>query len=554
MIRSILVIIAALSLLPCSLRAQQADGVDALTQLQKLNQVYRYLSGMYVEEVEMAPLVESAIKSMLAELDPHSAYIDAEEMKGVRESFVGEFSGIGVEFNLLQDTVMVVNTIVGGPAEKVGVLPNDRIVAIDGENAVGISRSDVPKRLRGETGSTVEITVVRHGVSEPLEFRMVRDRIPINTVDAAYRIDDRIGYIKVNRFGQTTMEEFRKAFGSMKRIDGLILDLRGNGGGLLDQAIEMANFFLPAGSLIVSTEGRAISRNDFRARHEGEFTRGRVVVLIDENSASASEIVSGAIQDWDRGVIVGRPSFGKGLVQRQFPLSDGSAVRVTIARYHTPSGRVIQRPYEQGKRDEYYKAHYRRLAHQDTVAADSAAPLFRTLRTGRPVHGGGGITPDIVVEADTTGVSDYLWKLVRRGVINEYVLSHLDSHRAELTATYRTFDDYDARFEVTQQMLDGLVKLAESRGVEPDAEGLAASAQLLRTQLKAIIAQKLFDMTAYYRIMNRERGEEVERAVELLRDWKHLGAPLLEAGEGAASHGAADKSRTAEQHNTTGKI
>lgn len=541
MIRRLIVVLTALSVLPCSLRAQQADGSDALMQLQKLNRVYRYLSGMYVEEVEMAPLVESAIKSMLSELDPHSAYIDAEEMKGVRESFEGEFSGIGVEFNLLKDTVMVVNTIVGGPAEKTGVLPNDRIVAIDGENVVGISRGDVPRRLRGKTGSAVEITVVRHGVSEPLEFRIVRDRIPINTIDAAYRIDDRIGYIKVNRFGRTTMEEFRKAFGGMKGIDGLILDLRGNGGGLLDQAIEMANFFLPAGSLIVSTEGRAVTRCDFRARHEGEFTRGRVAVLIDENSASASEIVSGALQDWDRGVIVGRPSFGKGLVQRQFPLGDGSAVRVTIARYHTPTGRVIQRPYEQGRREEYYKAHYRRLAHRDTVAADSAAPLFRTLRTGRPVHGGGGITPDITVEADTTGVSDYLWKLVRRGVVNEYVLSYLDSHRAHLTATYRTFEDYDARFEVTQQMLDSLAKLAESRGVAPDEAGLAVSGQLLRTQLKAIVAQKLFDMTAYYRIMNRARGEEYGQAIELLRDWEHRGAPLLEANGEAASHEVIDR-------------
>lgn len=528
MVRRIVTLLSILFALPCALHAQGESAHDALGQLQKLNQVYRYLSGMYVEDVDMAPLVEKAIKSMLAELDPHSAYIDPAEMKSVQEEFDGEFSGIGVEFNVLKDTIMVVNTIVGAPAEKVGVLPNDRIVEIDGRSAVGMSRADVPKHLRGVTGTAVEIGVVRHGFAEPLSFRIVRDKIPINTIDAAYRIDAKTGYIKVNRFGRTTMEEFRTAYDGMKGIEALILDLRGNGGGLLDQAIEMANFFLPEGSLIVSTEGRAITRTEFTATHDGAFTRGRLAVLIDENSASASEIVSGAIQDWDRGVVIGRPSFGKGLVQRQFPLADGSAVRVTIARYHTPSGRVIQRPYEQGKREEYFRAHYDRLRHADTLAADSVAPLYRTLIAGRPVHGGGGITPDIRVEADTTGVTEYLMKLIRRGVINEYILSYLDDKRSELTATYKDFDDYNARYEVSQEMLAALAELGASRDVALDEAQFAESEQLLRTQLKATVAQKLYGIPAYYRILNEARGREYHRAVELLHDWKRQGAPLLE--------------------------
>ena len=337
-----------------------AQETGAAQQLRKLMQVYRYLDGLYVDEVEMGPLVESAIEGMLEELDPHSAYIGAEDMKGVQESFDGEFSGIGIEFNVLRDTVIVVNTIVGGPAERVGVMPNDRIVRIDTLDAVGFKQTDVPKHLRGKTGTRVEIDVVRHGEPAPLHFVIVRDKIPLNTVDAAYMAADGVGYIKVNRFGRTTMSEFREAFDKLGRPESLILDLRGNGGGLLEQAVEMAGFFLPRGALVVSTEGRAVPPMSLRNPHDGEAPDGPLAVLIDENSASASEIVAGAVQDWDRGVVVGRPSFGKGLVQRQIGLGDGSAVRITVARYHTPSGRVIQRPYEKGKRREYYLDHLRR--------------------------------------------------------------------------------------------------------------------------------------------------------------------------------------------------
>ena len=520
--RIVVLFFAALFALP--LAAQEAGSAQ---QLQKLMQVYRYLNGLYVDEVEMGPLVESAITGMLEELDPHSAYIGAEDMKGVQESFDGEFSGIGIEFNVLRDTVIVVNTIVGGPAERVGVMPNDRIVRIDTLDAVGFKQTDVPKHLRGKTGTRVEIDVVRHGEPEPLHFVIVRDKIPLNTVDAAYMAADGVGYIKVNRFGRTTMSEFREAFDKLGRPGSLILDLRGNGGGLLEQAVEMAGFFLPRGALVVSTEGRAVPPMSLRNPHSGEDPDGRLVVLIDENSASASEIVAGAVQDWDRGVVVGRPSFGKGLVQRQIGLGDGSAVRITVARYHTPSGRVIQRPYEKGKRREYYLDHLRRYDDAVRDSLDAGAPEYRTLRTGRTVHGGGGIRPDVMVEADTAGFSVYYANLIRRGVVNEYVISYMDRERNRLERAYPDFAAFDAGFSVGEEMLAGLKALGRERGVELDEAGFAASEPLMRVQLKALVAQRLFDTGAFYRVMNPVQNSAYQRATAILENWEQEGAPLL---------------------------
>ena len=523
--RLITLIVGVLCTAPWSVRAQFDDAAAA--QLQKLVQAYRYVDAAYVDSLDTAPLVEEAIRGMLTRLDPHSAYLSEEEMKGVDESFDGSFGGIGIEFNVLNDTVVIVNTIAGGPSAQVGLLPGDRIVGIDGQRAVGLSRAEVPERLRGPSGTQVRLEVSRHAVKEPLAFTVTRGDIPLHTVDAAYKVDAETGYIKVNRFGRTTMQEFVEAFKGMKGVRSLILDLRGNGGGLLDQAVAMANFFLPRGSRIVSTEGRAVPPRAYTAPVDGAFLRGPVVVLIDENSASASEIVAGALQDWDRAVVVGRPSFGKGLVQRQFRLGDGSAIRVTVARYHTPSGRVIQRPYEKGKRREYYLDHLRRYDDPMRDSLDTGAPEYRTLRTGRTVYGGGGIRPDVLVGADTAGFSAYYANLIRRGVVNEYVISYMDRERAALEKAYPTFEAFDKGFEAGDAMLEGLTGLGGQRGVAFDEGGFAASAPLMRIQLKALVAQRLFDTAAFYRVMNPAQNEAYRRAVEILADWEHKGESLL---------------------------
>ncbi len=509
-------IFAIAGILSVVLLADQPD--DAAAQLRKFTQVYRYLNALHVDEPDAGPLVEGAIAGMLERLDPHSTYIGAEEMQGVEESFNGEFSGIGIEFNLLRDTVVVVGTIAGGPAERVGMRAGDRIVRIDSLDAVGFGRSEVPRHLRGERGTKVGIEVVRPGLRERLRFVIVRDRIPLHTVDAAYTTAGGAGYIKVNRFGHTTMQEFREAYRRLGRPRRLIVDLQGNGGGLLEQAIEMAAFFLPRGATIVSTEGRAVPAQTFCATHDGENLTGALAVLLDEQSASASEIVAGALQDWERATVIGRPSFGKGLVQRQIPLDDGSAVRITIARYRTPSGRVIQRPYENGHRREYYLDHLRRCDDAVRDSLDAAALVYRTLLTGRPVYGGGGIRPDILVEPDTAGFSSYYAALLRHGIVHDFVTDRTDRERERLTAAYSSFEAFDQGFTVEDAMLQEIVCRGERAGIQPDEAGLRASEKLMRLQLKALFAQQLFGTEGFYRVLNVPHKGAFGKAEELLAE------------------------------------
>ncbi len=495
--------------------------LDMTRQRQKLNEFYGILTGSYADTINYSDIVEKGIVSMLAELDPHSVYMTAAEQKASQEDLGGSFSGIGIEFNVMNDTIVVVNTIAGGPAEMRGVAPNDRITVIDGKSAVGMNRTDVPKILRGPKGTKVSISVVRNGTVKPLDFTITRDNIPLNTVDAAYKVDDKTGYIKVNRFGQTTGPEFAKAFAGFGGVDGLIVDLRGNGGGYLPEAIRMSGFFLNKGDLVVSTEGNMYPSQSFNAAVTGAFSKGRLIVLVDEASASASEIVAGAVQDWDRGIVVGRPTFGKGLVQREFSLEDGSALRITVAKYLTPTGRAIQRPYQPGHKEEYYEDFVRRYNTASPDTLNTAGPEYHTLRTGRPVYGGGGIWPDVYVAADTTGYSAYWAKLVRSGQMHEFIQHYLDGNRSRLAGKYPDVESYIRGFDA-DTLIPQLVDYAAARGTEPDAEGLAVSRGWLSGQLKALIAQRLWDTTAYYRVSNMEFDEAFAKAREMMARWRDM--------------------------------
>ncbi|MCC8062939.1 MAG: S41 family peptidase [Rikenellaceae bacterium] len=498
-------------------RAQQITAGQA-AQFQKINQVMYLIANGYVDTVDMPRLVEGAIVEMLGSLDPHSVYIGKEEMKAEEQEIEGNFEGIGIEFNVLRDTIVVVNTVPGGPSEQVGLMSGDRIVYVGGELKTKVRLGDVPKFLRGPKGTKAELRVVRPGVSDTLEFTVVRDKIPMYSLDAAYKVDNNVGYVKLNRFMATTDDELRKALRGMEGIRSLVLDLRGNGGGLLDQAIRVAGNFLKPGSLVVYTEGHSMPRQEARTAYvEPLFGSGKLVVLVDESSASASEIVAGAMQDWDRAAIVGRRTFGKGLVQQQIPLGDGSAIRLTVAHYYTPSGRSIQRPYKQGDARGYYRDFAERydsgeLTGGKVHAADSSQ-VYKTLVEGRDVYGGGGITPDVYVPIDTTGYSDYWSGLVRRGVLLEFAVTELDRHRAGYKERYKDFDTYARDFTLTPEMAARLVELGKSRGVEYDEKGMERSRRLIEAQVKALIAQRLWDTTAYYRVINAESDPDFAAAV-----------------------------------------
>ena len=511
--------ILLLSLMTGAMWAQgQSEG------MRKLSLADFAITNLYVDEVDEGKLVEDAIRGMLEQLDPHSTYTTAEETKEMNEPLQGNFSGIGIQFNMNKDTLYVIQTIVGGPSEKVGIQAGDRIISVNDTTIAGVKmkNTDIMKRLRGKAGTVVRVTVLRKGVAEPIEFRIVRDNIPIYSIDASYMVDKETGYIRVSRFAMNTDKEFSDAIKALKKkgMKNLIVDLQGNGGGFLTSAIAMADEFLSDGQTIVYTEGRRSPRDDAFATKQGLFQQGKLVLLVDESSASASEILSGAVQDWDRGIIVGRRTFGKGLVQRPIPFPDGSMIRLTIARYYTPSGRSIQKPYDKGH-EAYERELLDRFNHGELIYTDSIhfpdSLQFKTLNNGRTVYGGGGIMPDVFIPLDTTIYTDFHRDLLAKGVLNQYPVDYLDDHRKELMSKYKNMEQFDAGFVVTDEMFADLLQKAEAEKVKYNEEQYLKSKELIGAQVKALIARDMFDMTAYFKIMNPKNASFV-KAMEIIRN------------------------------------
>lgn len=505
--------------------AQYSRSNSASRQQQKLLMVENIVNNLYVDNVDEEKIVENAVRGILENLDPHSSYSTKEETTSSQETMQGSFSGIGIQFNMQKDTLYVVQTIAGGPSEKVGILPGDRFIAVDDSIIAGrkLKNTDIMKRLRGPKGTKVNIKVKRGSNAELLEFRITRDDIPLNSIDAVYMADGKTGYIRLSRFAATSYKEFKDAITKLKKqgMQQLILDLTDNGGGYMQIAAQIANEMLNRGNLIVYTQGRKSPRQNLNADGSGTFRTQKVVVMINQFSASASEILSGAIQDWDRGVVVGRRSFGKGLVQREFLLPDSSSFRLTIARYYTPSGRNIQKPYVKGDREDYDKDIIDRYNHGELQSADSIhfadSLKHTTLRLHRTVYGGGGIMPDVFVPLDTTQYTDYHRRLVAKGIIPQFALRYVDKNRADLKAQYPDAQKFIKEFTVTDEMLNNLVDAGKAEKVDFDKSQFAKSKEMLRTFVKAAIANDLFSTGAYFQIVNEQNGIYKE-ALSIIND------------------------------------
>ncbi|MCR5645292.1 MAG: S41 family peptidase [Bacteroidales bacterium] len=486
----------------------------------KFDEVMYHINNTYVDTVNTKALEEEAIMAMMDELDPHSQYISVEEFNAVNDPLLGSFEGIGVQFRIVEDTVTIVNTIKGGPSEKVGVMAGDRIVYVGDSLIAGIKikNESVMRLLKGPKGTKVAVKVYRRGEPQLVDFTITRDVIPTYSVDVAYMLDDQIGYIKLSKFSATTHKEFAKAAKDLKKqgMKQLVFDLRGNGGGYLNEAVDIADEFLPKGSLVVFTEGRFRPKNTYYANHKGILEDMPVVVLIDDESASASEIVAGAIQDNDRGTIVGRRSFGKGLVQEQIMLSDRSAIRVTVARYYTPTGRCIQKPFD-GSRKDYLLESYDRYENGELFSADSIH-INDTLKyytpKGKVVYGGGGILPDVYVPLVDDSTEYYFNRIANLGILYQYAFDYCDSHRQEL-ARYKTLDDFDRAFHVTDAMFNELVARAEKKGLKGNATEKQVARRNADILLKAYIARDLFDDAAFYPIY-RPLDDVLQKALEIL--------------------------------------
>jgi carboxyl-terminal processing protease len=496
-------------------------------QSEKYARLLRLIDSYYVDSTSLDKLTEKAIVHVLSQLDPHSVYISKEEVDEANEPLQGSFDGIGVSFNILNDTLLVIQTIPGGPSEKVGIIAGDRIIQIDSVlvAGVGLTNQTVFQKLRGERGSKVRVSILRSGESELIDFEIIRDKIPIYSLDASYMLDEATGYIKLNRFSATTTEEFLQAMNKLqanKKMQNLVLDLRGNGGGFLKAAFEISDHFLDNGKMIVYTEGLKNPKKDYQSSATGVFKDGKLVVLIDGGSASASEIVSGAVQDWDRGIIIGRRSYGKGLVQQPYYLTDGSMLRLTTAHYYTPSGRCIQKPYEDGV-EEYRSDGRERLSNGELFSKDSIkvndSLVYKTLINKRNVYGGGGVIPDIFIPVDTSVNYRYYNQLVRRSIVSQYVLTYVDRNRKELNNTYPNFEAFKRNYKVTEAMLEALWQEGDKVGIERDSESINFISNYAKQHIKAIVARDLWSANEYYEIVNSDDKELIE-AAKILKDTK----------------------------------
>ena len=493
--------------------------------VKKISTLLYLLNNYYVDTLDVPELTEKAIVLTLKELDPHSAYIPKKEVAKANESLEGSFEGVGLTFQLFKDTILVVAPIPGGPSDKVGIMAGDKIVTVDGEDAFGEDKTNswVMDHLRGKKGTTVIVGIHRRGNSELIDYEIIRDKIPINSLDAAFMLDKNTGYIKLNRFAKKSLDEFTEAATNLKNqgMKNLVFDLRGNSGGYLGTAMSIVDEFLDAGKLIVYTQGIHQERQDLVATNKGEFEIGKLVVLINEGSASASEIVSGAVQDWDRGVLIGRRSFGKGLVQRPFQLPDGSLVRMTVARYYTPSGRCIQKPYEDGV-EEYYKDFVKRIENGEAYNEDSIHfpdSLKYQTQAGRTVYGGGGVMSDIFIPLDSTRFNKLYSSLIRKGVINGFVNDYLDENRKQLTENYSDFNQFNKGFNLDNDDWSIFLTNAKKEEIEFTDEEIAPNTDFIKLQLKALMARNLFEAGDYFEVIF-PLDAEIIKAMEVIHDNK----------------------------------
>ncbi len=494
--------------------------------MQKLLNAEYAIASLYVDTVNEDKLIEEAIKGMLESLDPHSSYTDAKETKELEEPLQGEFSGVGIQFNMNKDTLYVIQTIPGGPSERVGIIAGDRIITVNDTTIAGVKmkNSDIQKRLRGKKGTQVTVQVKRAGVKELITFRITRDNIPLHSIDASYMLDEQTGYMRISRFGAKTHEEMIEALKDLKKqgMTQLIMDLSDNGGGYLNAAIDMCNEFLERGQLMVYTEGENSPRNEANANGWGDYKDLHMVVMVNQYSASAAEIFAGAMQDWDRAVVVGRRTFGKGLVQRPFRFDDGSMMRLTVARYYTPSGRCIQKPYDRGDKKAYEKELLDRANVGEYYSLDSIqfndSLRYTTRLNGRTIYGGGGVMPDVYVPIDTTEYTTYYRDLMAKGITNQYAISYVDKNRKSIAKRYKTVNDFDNGFIVTDEMMRDFIALGEKDSVKYDEGKYRTSEALLKDIIKGLIARDVYGSASAYSVIINHRNRDLKAAIEVLND------------------------------------